>query len=100
MASVESMSVSIKHRAERGAREILVRTRAPGPLAEWVDASARVAVQLGSAFEGWRVDRLLLERNPGKGSRPTVELVLRQSDRNTAVPSEDRIAAICAAEGL
>ena len=92
--------MSIRNQEGSGPRTVLVRTRAPGPLAEWVGPVSRAAESLDGAFEGWRVDRVLLERLPGKGSRPTVELVLRQADRNTGTPSEAETVSICEKHGL
>ena len=92
--------MSIRTLEGPGPRSILIRTRPHGPLAEWVGPVSLLAQSLSESFEGWRVDRVLLERLPGKGSRPTVELVLRQADRNTAIPSEAEIASICENHGL
>ena len=95
---METVTVSIREGSEP--RSILIRTRPHGSLAEWVGPVSLLAQSLSQSFDGWRVDRVLLERVSGKGVRPRVEILLRQADRNTDTPSEAEIVSICERHGL
>ena len=97
---MKAMSVSIRTQEGTGPRSILIRTRPHGSLAEWVGPVSLLAQSLSKSFDGWRVDRVLLERTLEKGMRPRVEILLRQSDRDTDTPPEAEIASICEKHGL
>ena len=99
LASVGDMTVRIRFQ-QGSPRTILIRTRTTSSIPETMSSVSSAVEAFSNSLDGWRVGRVVIEWVQGRGGRPQLEIVLRQTDDSKPTPSESTIAAACEQHGL